>query len=297
MRSEQEIFDDLARLCTSTGFIHALASLTARDNIVIANQERMIEASSSGPFSERLIRTELSTLIGLMMRAPISFSLPPPHVVSFHFERSQELLRELHQAMVPPDTQDVLENAAEDPGSNPFASGPFLREPIFYAAESAYPFQYRDLAPRKYAADSQWLRDNKQIDLDVGHAVCRALPDLLKQSYLSELRGLKKKPVEQWTLLPGFVLSSTGLASHIAQPVSKVRAFVEAFTLPSGERNEGFTSLNYVQPGLRLPVHPQRTRRVRAAPVPRRHGGLLRDSLLLDARGRELHRSHVWPSG
>jgi hypothetical protein len=43
MRSEQALFDDLARLCASTGFIHALASLAARDNIVIADQGRTVE--------------------------------------------------------------------------------------------------------------------------------------------------------------------------------------------------------------------------------------------------------------
>ena len=244
MRTEQTIFDDLARLCLSKGFIHALSSLFARDNIVTVKDQLTAEDSASMSSPERLIRTESATLIGLMMRAPIDFSLPPPQVVSSYFERSQELLQELHHAMVPPNIPAVLKKAAQEPAFNPFTSGDFLREPIFYAAESAYPFQYRDLAPRKYAADSQWLLDHKQVDLDVGHAVCRALPGLLNQRYFSVLQALQSKPVEQWTLLPGFVFSSARVASHIGRPASKVQAFIEAFTLPPGERNEEFTSLN-----------------------------------------------------
>ena len=34
MRTEQEIFDDLATLCLSKGYIHALAAICFRDNII-----------------------------------------------------------------------------------------------------------------------------------------------------------------------------------------------------------------------------------------------------------------------
>ena len=45
------------------------------------------------PYSEsRLIRTEVTTLIGLMIGTPIDFTLPPSTIVSSYVERSEALL-------------------------------------------------------------------------------------------------------------------------------------------------------------------------------------------------------------
>ena len=73
MRTEQAIFDELAVLCTSKGFIHAIAFLCARDNVVTFNEELKAEDTAHMYSYSRLIRTEMTTLIGLMMRAPIDF--------------------------------------------------------------------------------------------------------------------------------------------------------------------------------------------------------------------------------
>ena len=82
MRSEQAIFNDLATLCSSKGFIHAVAAICFRDNIVVFRDELRAEDMAQLFSKSRLIRTEVTTLIGLMMRAPINFSLPTPEVVS-----------------------------------------------------------------------------------------------------------------------------------------------------------------------------------------------------------------------
>ena len=48
-----------------------------------------------------LVRTEIATLIGLLARQPIDFTLPEPSVLQHYLDRAQDLLRELHQALVP----------------------------------------------------------------------------------------------------------------------------------------------------------------------------------------------------
>ena len=73
MRSEPTIFDDLAALCISKGFIHALATICLRDNIVGFAEELTTEDMAKRFSRSRLIRTEVTTLIGLMMRAPIDY--------------------------------------------------------------------------------------------------------------------------------------------------------------------------------------------------------------------------------
>ena len=78
-RSEQEIFADLAALCVRAGYVHALAHLCFRDNIILYAGQ-MTEADMREMFSpSRLIRTEINTLIGLMVKADIDWALPTPH--------------------------------------------------------------------------------------------------------------------------------------------------------------------------------------------------------------------------
>ena len=244
MRSEQTIFDDLAALCVSKGFIHALATICFRDNTVGFADELTAEDIAKSFSPSRLIRTEVTTLIGLMMRALIDFSLPDPQLLSDYIEHSDALLRELHETMLPPVEEQLGTHVTYSPDTDQFSFGKFLRESIFYGGESAYPFQYRDLAPRKYHADSEWLLKNKAINLEVGREVCRNISGILNQRLFKTLNDLGGKPVEEWTMLPGFSFSCEELSSCTNQPIEDVRAFIEAFTLPESESNTAFTSLN-----------------------------------------------------
>ena len=140
MRPEQTIFDDLARLCISKGFIHALAFLSWRDNVLRFREETTAQNAAGMCSADRLIRTEFTTLVGLMMRAPIDCSLPTPEELSNYMQKSESLLQELHSSMLPADPKKFFAAATDEEAANPFASGENLREPIFYAAESAYSF-------------------------------------------------------------------------------------------------------------------------------------------------------------
>ncbi len=187
MRSEQEIFDDLAALCISKGYIHAIAAICFRDYVVRFGDELKPENMARLYSKSRLIRTELTTLIGLMMRAPIDFSLPSPQTISDYIEHSDALLHELHLAMLGAGADFFTEENMKEPGFNPFKFGDVLRETIFYGGESAYTFQYRDLAPLKYSADANWLCRNKGIDLEVGRDVCQHVAALLDDRLMKTL--------------------------------------------------------------------------------------------------------------
>ena len=86
MRSEQEIFDDLAVLCSPQGFIHAVAFICFRDTIVSYSDELKAEDMAQLFLKSRLLRTEVTTLTGLMMRSPIDFILPTPEAISGYIE-------------------------------------------------------------------------------------------------------------------------------------------------------------------------------------------------------------------
>lgn len=68
----------------------------------------------------------------------------------------------------------VAEAGAERPPS-PFTRADVLREPIFYGAESAYSFQYRDMALERYAADEAWLLANKGFSIADAQAIALSL--------------------------------------------------------------------------------------------------------------------------
>ena len=135
----------------------------------------------------------------------------------------------------------------------------FLREAIFYGAESAYPFQYCDLAPRKYRADAQWLLTNKGLDLEVGPQLCRGMGEILSNRLSATMDSLKDRPRTEWTVLPGFVFSCEGTCSSHWSVAQFGREFVNAFTLPPTARNETFASTGdfnsaYAYPLLRKDV-------------------------------------------
>ena len=254
MRSEQAIFDNLASLCVSPGYIHALAFICFQDNAVFYKDDLSVEDVSHLASTSRLIRTEITTLIGLMMRAPIIFTLPEPKVFSGYIRQTRILLEELHQAIMAPLREFSSAEINAAPDFDPFTSGEVLREPIFYGPESAYEFQYRDLALRKYRKDAAWLLDNKGIDLVVARDISRGIAELLNERLLETLTGLGAKPTASWTVLPGFTFLCDELATRIGRSLESVKATAEAFSIPQDENNTTFTSLHAFNAAYAYPL-------------------------------------------
>ena len=147
-RAEQDIFDDLAELCATPGYAHALAWMSLRDNYVTFDGAMDSEALAASYTPGRTVRTEFSTLLGLLIRQPIDLSEPTPAEIQVLFDRTGALLNELHERLGRPMWDSIIETAkamqeegAERPPS-PFTRADVLREPIFYGGESAYSFQY-----------------------------------------------------------------------------------------------------------------------------------------------------------
>lgn len=254
MRPENEIFEELTNLCQSPGYIHALAGLCFRDTAVgFADQ---LKAENLAPLSSpnTLIRTELNTLHGLMIDAPIDFALPSFENFSEYTSKSERLLEELHNAMKAPAEAIFKSEFINLPGFNPFASAVVLREPIFYAAQSAYPFQYRDLAVRKYHRDAKWLWDNKGLDLAAAQTVAKAVLRLISDRLFSTVRNFKTMPIEAWTMLPGFTFSGSELATITGLSRDLVCKSLEPFCIPSSSANPTFTSMHAFNSAYAYPI-------------------------------------------
>lgn len=243
-RAEAEIFGDLELLCSSPGYIHTIAFFCHRDNMIRYKGEIKTENLWHLFSRNRLIRTEISTLIGLMLKHEISYEIPAPDVMESYINRTEQLLEELHRSLSAPFFAGLNEPKSVDGGFHPFSIGQALREPIFYGGESAYSFQYRDFAVRKYRRDDEWLQANMGFSLSAARDVVRAIGLLSEEKGITTIKAMMSSPPERRTILPAEEFTSREVANRARVDEAIVERILSAFAVPEGERNSGFTALN-----------------------------------------------------
>lgn len=242
-RDEAEIFAELAALCVSPGYAHAIALFCVRDNMLGIRDAVKGEHMAHLFSRERLVRTEISTLIGLMVKGPLDLTIPEPALLQDYLDRSETLLQELHRGMSGTWFEGLDAKILEDSNFNPFAQGQNLREPIFYGGESAYSFQYRDLVLAKYGQDDAWLKQHRGFCISTARAVVKASTTLQGRKVFEQLRSLKDRPQAEWTLLPGFEFTVKEISAEARISEAVVQPVIEAFALPAGDRNASFAAL------------------------------------------------------
>jgi hypothetical protein len=256
-RSEQEVFSELAALCCRPGYIHAVAQFCFRDNVILFSGD-VKAADMRKMFSpSRLVRTEINTLVGLMIKAEIDWTLPAPKIVQEYMVATERLLEELHHCLSGEFWSGLTKEAVER-GYNPFERGQVLREPIFYGGEAAYNFQYLDLAIRKYAGDVSWLQVNRGFTIDQASCVAKAVEEVLADRFSAVRERMRKQHPNEWTLIPLFTFTVDEIAVKKNLDDEVVKRVLGAFALPSTEHNEGFSALHdfniiTATPLLRMP--------------------------------------------
>lgn len=231
VRSEVEVFEDLAVLAREPGYIHAIALICYRDNLVIYTKEMKASDLQKLFSRERLIRTEITTILGLVARGPIDFTQPDAGTIQEYVNRTDRLMKELHDAMGHPVWQAMIDAAKARERDVDIWRGEALREPIFYGGESAYSFQYRDLSLEKYRADDPWLIRNKGFSISQAQAIARMMCILLDEKATHTFAELKKTGVSPTSWLSAFELLPDEIAGRAGIPVAQVEAFLDAFTL------------------------------------------------------------------
>ena len=127
MRPEQEIFDELAALCVTSGYIHAIAHVCTRDNMIQYDQEIKPEDLHNLHGYSRLVRTEIMSLLGLLVKQEVDYALPTPTVMEVYLTKTESLLEETHNAMLGDFMSAITSDQASDPDHNPFTFGRMLR--------------------------------------------------------------------------------------------------------------------------------------------------------------------------
>ena len=228
-REESQILEDLVTLAASPGYAHAVAHICHRDNVIYFKGNLQASDMDRLFSRERLIRTELTTLIGLMAKKPLDLSPLPFDVVEGYVKRTDVLMQELHNTMSYPMFAAMFEavKAGTEP-PDPWR-GPGMREPIFYGTESAYAFQYRDLVPEKYGADDKWILKTKGFTSSQAKAIAKSMCALMDEKVtrlFADVRTAKAQP-ETWLPAFEFSLDEVAFRSGVAQGVAE--AFFRAF--------------------------------------------------------------------
>jgi hypothetical protein len=240
IRSEHVIFDDLRALCASPGYAHVLAYMSCRDNVIMYSGQMLPKDMEHLYSHEHLIRTEIATLIGLLVKGPLDLSRPTLEVMDAYLKRTEVLMQDLHEVLSSELFSGFdLKGVAEGRPVRPL-SGAALREPIFYGGESAYSFQYRDFAPLKYAQDIEWLRANKGFSVDEARAVVQSIVGLQEDKLRVTLEHFSR----EHTLLPGLIFSAIEVAERGDLDLELVRRVLQALSVPSEQRNDGFRTLS-----------------------------------------------------
>ena len=77
IKPEQDLFEELESVCKSPGYLHAIAYFCFRDNTIRYKDDEMVVDDVIQQLSpERLVRTEISTLIGLACKEKPDTSHP-----------------------------------------------------------------------------------------------------------------------------------------------------------------------------------------------------------------------------
>ena len=232
-RNEDEVFSNLESLCHSDGYLHTIAYFCFRDNTLRHGEEIQKEDFLEQYGEDRLLRTEISTLIGLACTAELNVSLPTLSKIQECIEKTEALLLELHHSMMP-DVSDMFRldaNNQLDRSYNPLNKGTFLREPIFYGGESAYHFQYRDLSKCKYKDDEEWIIKNKGYSIDELFIVIESIGSLQLKKVNNILSKILQKHPDEWTALDAYTFTIDEIETEVSIPLSKplVKKIIESF--------------------------------------------------------------------
>ena len=236
-RPESAVFSDLAFLAIRPGYVHAIAYLCYHNNMIGFGAKMTPEDMLKHYSNEHLIRGEIATLVGLLVKGEIDLSLPSPEAFQSYISDSERLLQELHHCMSVEMMRSIIPEQGEFSGLHGLSKGAALREPIFYGGESAYIFQYRDFATERYQADNTWIIENKGFCIESAKQISLAITRIQNRKIHSTYQEMIRRDPDTWTILPGFFLTAEEISSESTIEVAQVERFLQSF-VHSGTNQE-----------------------------------------------------------
>ena len=237
-----DILADLEQLSQEPGFIYSFSLMVGRCLWMSTDEVADIN------WAERPNQEELSLLFGLLVKNRIRLDeIPSQEEILEQAQRATELLKELHLFLSSPilpsnswgaDAQDKLTDPLQK-YEDWMNSGEGMVEPIFYGGEGAYDFQFLEMASKKYAADEQWIQENKGASIGAFVEVAKDLEQLT----LERLRNIGHGIALDEECKAVFSAMTFGLEDLPTTSRQSLEHFLTAFSFEPGDINQEFNTI------------------------------------------------------
>lgn len=169
IKETAEVITELKGLISTQGYIYSLCMILFEDFHHDLNKIHLVDPRS------KLSVKECSLILGFILHNKLNLDYPknPENVIEMK-EKTYELMEELHYSLnarqftklremfnkqakgepIEEDPQDKLDFFVKDSG---------MVEPMFYAGDGVYDFQYLEYLEHKYKYDQPWLRKKKKF--------------------------------------------------------------------------------------------------------------------------------------
>ena len=244
-RREHAVFADLRRLCRSPGYIHALAAICARNDWITASGQLQPEDFSGQYGPQHLTRTEVSPLLGFLIRQPIDDTYPRSSVLKHYISETQFLLKQFHRAVAQASIAPLLDLPSAD-GPSPATNLAPLREAMLYTGDSAYHFQYLDFATRRYAEDNAWFLRALGASVADFETVLRSIVTIQQRKFEAAPLGSNRRPhhaiLDMFTLVTSEIVAESGVDSQ------RVEMILDRFAVepPANAHFQGIHDFNEI---------------------------------------------------
>jgi hypothetical protein len=252
-KSEAEVIDDLITLCSSNGFIHVLSYITARDCLILSQGELDKQDFGHWYSNNKLLRTEISTLHGLMLKSKIECEVPEELEFINMVNSVDQLMQDLHDSMLSSDNL-ILNNEGALDFNEIFSSKNAIKESIFYGSESAYPHQFLDLGIKKYQYDSVWIAKNKGFSISDAKKIIDFIQHLIINNFnaIDELSIDGKLTITSYLEPQSFTAEQVSIGSKV--DIKNVVAFLDTFSFGIDDSNNEFNETSDFNRANELPI-------------------------------------------
>ncbi|MEP6342066.1 MAG: SEC-C metal-binding domain-containing protein [Maricaulaceae bacterium] len=239
-RPQHEVFADLENICQQAGFIHILAALVFENNFHSVKMEEKFPKIQDQYDGKKLIRNELSVLHGLMLKSEVSFEPLSEDIVNEQKRLCYELLEELHSSFY---SQALREKKLFSDKDTFFTHPNIFRESIFYAADSSFYFQQHAIAVERYHNDNNWLEKNVGFTIEESARISEAI--ILNTHIQAQAlqAGFFNAPLAE-VCLEAFWIKVSDLCTMTGIEESKVRSFIEKFSVPTTPSNDLYQTVD-----------------------------------------------------
>lgn len=245
MSIEKVKFQELETLCSEPGFLHVYSYLCRKEHVT-EFQGHLTRKSVDYMYStDKLIRTETSTVHGLMLKNGYDGTLIAPSRIHSLYEKTKRLLSELHDSLKESGYKQFSRKNLELSMQAFFSNSEMIREYIFYSAEQAFDFQFLELAKERYKKDSDWLINNMGFDTNDAYKIYKSINIEINQSLEKSLNSGSKSltpPIKSYLEL--YEISPNIISLKSGQPAERIIKFLENFSTESRAENASFNNIS-----------------------------------------------------